>query len=547
MCNDFRKMMEQNIFLALLVTYVSTQDTSTSQGSQSPYLPDQSSWSSVTGLFGENTNEQMSMPRYLRDGGQSSWNSMSNSFSNNDNLGSISIRNLDGNSLQRDQDLTIQPSGLFESSYTADHYRRELSLPDRSRFREQNLMTGNLWTDRKTLPTSRSELDMSSRSNNQESAGRSESFSFRPNSVEPYNIGSAVSDHSSSMGSSLTNQDNVNGNSIINSHRASPLRGNSLLGDLNSIGQSASGVYDSPYGVDSYNRRSYVSDVSEFLDSSLSGQDTMNGNLWNNRNDILSMRGYTLPNGERLLNRNADLSGILTSRSVLDGSFIGQELSGFPGSNQWDASYREQDINSYPFQSTDQHSMPDRGNTVSASMSILHRQGLPWRNARDLQRRLSQFALVRGMEGRPSRERDAWTINRLNTQRDVSEWPSNDIGHSDGYNSASDTLMSGSRQDSFRPRVFLKMVPRIKIQRFEPLPSFNEQSPLSSGLGRGSDLNRISTSQPSSNIDRSSFRSTPDRTTSSDFRSKQMKTYPLQSNSQTSSRRQRLERGRPSF
>lgn len=193
MCNDFRKMMEQNIFLALLVTYVSTQDTSTSQVSQSPYLPDQSSWSSVTGLFGENTNEQMSMPRYLRDGGQSSWNSMSNSFSNNENLGSISIRNLDGNSLQRDQDLTIQPSGLFESPYTANHYRRELSLPDRSRFREQNLMTGNLWTDRKTLPTSRSELDMSSRSNNQESAGRSESFSFRPNSVEPYNIGSAVS------------------------------------------------------------------------------------------------------------------------------------------------------------------------------------------------------------------------------------------------------------------------------------------------------------------------------------------------------------------
>lgn len=543
MCNDFRKMMEQNIFLALLVTYVSTQDTSTSQVSQSPYLPDQSSWSSVTGLFSENTNNQMSMPRYLRDGGLSSWNSMSNSFSNNDNLGSFSIRNLYGNSLHRDQDFTIQPNGLFESPYTADHYRRESSLPDRSRFREQNLMTGNLWTDRKTLPTSRSELDMSSRSNNQKSVGRSDSFSFIPNSVEPYNIGSAVSDHSSSMGSSLTNQDYVNGDSIINSHRASPLRGNSLLGDLNSIGQSASGVYDSQYGVDSSNRRSSVSDVSTFLDSSLSGQDTMNGNLWNNRNDILSMRGYTLPKGERLLNRDADLSGILTSKSVLDGSFIGQELSGFPGSNQWDASYREQDINSYPFQSTDQQSMPDRGNTVSASMSILQRQGLPWRNAHDLQRRLSQFALVRGMEGRPSRERDAWTINRLNTQRDVSEWPSND----NGYTSASDTLMSGSRQDSFRPRVFLKMVPRIKIQRFEPLPSFNEQLALSSGLGRGSDLNRFSTSQPSSNIDKTSFRSTPDRTTSSDFRSKQMTTYPLQSNSQTSSRSQRLERRRPSF
>lgn len=407
MCNDFRKIMEQNIFLALLVTYVSTQDTSTSQVSQSPYLPDQSSWSSVTGLFSENTNNQMSMPRYLRDGGLSSWNSMSNSFSNNDNLGSFSIRNLYGNSLHRDQDFTIQPNGLFESPYTADHYRRESSLPDRSRFREQNLMTGNLWTDRKTLPTSRSELDMSSRSNNQKSVGRSDSFSFIPNSVEPYNIGSAVSDHSSSMGSSLTNQDHVNGDSIINSHRASQLRGNSLLGDLNSIGQSASGVYDSQYGVDSSNRRSSVSDVSTFLDSSLSGQDTMNGNLWNNRNDILSMRGYTLPKGERLLNRDADLSGILTSKLVLDGSFIGQELSGFPGSNQWDASYREQDINSYPFQSTDQQSMPDRGNTVSASMSILQRQGLPWRNAHDLQRRLSQFALVRGMEGRPSRERDA--------------------------------------------------------------------------------------------------------------------------------------------
>lgn len=145
--------MEQNIFLALMVTYVSTQDTSTSQVSQSPYLPDQSSWSSVTGLFSENTNNHMSMPRYLRDGGLSSWNSMSNSFSNNDNLGSFSIRNLYGNSLHRDQDFTIQPNGLFESPHTADHYRRESSLPDRSRFREQNLMTGNLLTDRKTLPT----------------------------------------------------------------------------------------------------------------------------------------------------------------------------------------------------------------------------------------------------------------------------------------------------------------------------------------------------------------------------------------------------------
>lgn len=58
-------MIEQNILLALLVTYVSTQDTSTSQGSQSPYLPDQSSWSSVTGLFSENTNNHMSMPREM--------------------------------------------------------------------------------------------------------------------------------------------------------------------------------------------------------------------------------------------------------------------------------------------------------------------------------------------------------------------------------------------------------------------------------------------------------------------------------------------------
>lgn len=475
---------------------------------------------------------------------------MSNSFSNNDNLGSFSIRNLDGNSLQRDQDLTIQPSGLFESPYTADHYRRESSSPDRSRLREQNLMTGNLWTDRNTLPSSRSELDMSSQSNNQESVGRSDSFSFRPNYVEPYNIGSAVSDHSSSMDSSLTNQDYVNGNSIINNHHASPLIVNSLLGYQNSIGQSPSSVYNSPYGVYSSNLGSSVSDVSTFLDSSLSGQDSMNDNLWNNRNDISSMRGYTLPNynGEMLLNRNADMSGILTSRSsVLDGSFIGQELSGFPGSNQWDASYREQDINSYPFKSTDQQSLPNRGNMAFSSMSILQRQGLPWRNARDSQRRLVQFALIRGMEGRPSRERDAWTINSLNTQRDVSEWPSNDIGHSDDYNSVSNTLMSGSRQDSFRPRVFLKMVPRIKIQRFEPFPSFNEQSPLSSGLRRGSDLNRISTSQPASNIDRTSFSSTPDRTTSSDVRSKQMTTYPLQSNSQTSSRRPRVERRRASF
>lgn len=109
----------------------------------------------------------------------------------------------------------------------------------------------------------------------------------------------------------------------------------------------------------------------------------MNGISWINRNDILSMRGYTLPNIESLLERNADLLGILTgiSSSVFDGSFIGQELPGFPGSNQWDASYRERDMKSYPFQSTDQQSMLDRGNMASASTSMLQRRGLPRRNA----------------------------------------------------------------------------------------------------------------------------------------------------------------------
>lgn len=261
---------------------------------------------------------------------------------------------------------------------------------------------------------------------------------------------------------------------------------------------------------------------------------------------MLSMRGLTFPNSESILERNADLSGISTGRSssVLDGRFIGQELSGFPGSNQWDASYRERDKNSYPLQSTDRQSMPDRGNMASESMSTLQRRGLPWRTTRDFQRRLGQFALTRGMAGR-SRGRDT------RTQSDMSKGQSNDIGNVDLNNDIRDTVMSGSRHNSFRPRTLLKLVPRISIQRFEPLPSSNEQSSLSSGRGRRLDLNRISSlrprSQPSSDIDRTPVRSTPDRTTSSNVRSRKMTIYPLQSDSQTSSRNQGAERRRVSF
>lgn len=70
------------------------------------------------------------------------------------------------------------------------------------------------------------------------------------------------------MDTTLTYQDYVNGNSIImDSNNVSPLRGTSLLGYLNSIGQSPSGVYESPCGVDSFNLRSSVSDVATFVDS----------------------------------------------------------------------------------------------------------------------------------------------------------------------------------------------------------------------------------------------------------------------------------------
>lgn len=548
------EIMLGHILLAILVTYGSAQGALTSRASQSPYLPDRSSWSSMTGLFSENINDQMSQPHYLQDGGQSSWTSMSDSFSNNGNLGSFSLRNLDSDSIRRDRDLTLQPSGPLERPNTADLHRFESSSPDRSRFSEQNLMTGNLLTDRIALPSSRPsrrELDKASRSNNLESVARSDSFSFRPYTAETYSFGSSPSDQSSFIETSLTNQNYANGNPITNSNGILTSGDISYSRDLNSIAQSPSSVSGSQYALDSFNLGSSVSDVSRLLDSSLSGQDTMNGNSWTNRNDMLSMRGLTLPNSESVLERNADLSGISTGRSssVLDGRFIGQELSGFPGSNPLDASYRERDMNR-DLQSTDQQSMPDRGNMASDSMSMLQRRGLPWRTTRDFQRRLGQFALTRGMAGR-SRGRDTRTRNRLITQPDMSKWQSNDIGNVDLNNGIRDTLMSGSRHNSFRPRTLLKLVPRISIQRFEPLPSSNEQSSLSSGRGRRLDLNRISSlrprSQPSSDIDRSPVRSTPDRTTSSNVRSRKMTTYPLQSDSQTSSRNQGAERRRMSF
>lgn len=548
------EIMLGHILLAILVTYGSAQGALTSRASQSPYLPDRSSWSSMTGLFSENINDQMSQPHYLQDGGQSSWTSMSDSFSNNGNLGSFSLRNLDSDSIRRDRDLTLQPSGPLERPNTADLHRFESSSPDRSRFSEQNLMTGNLLTDRIALPSSRPsrrELDKASRSNNLESVARSDSFSFRPYTAETYSFGSSPSDQSSFIETSLTNQNYANGNPITNSNGILTSGDISYSRDLNSIAQSPSSVSGSQYALDSFNLGSSVSDVSRLLDSSLSGQDTMNGNSWTNRNDMLSMRGLTLPNSESVLERNADLSGISTGRSssVLDGRFIGQELSGFPGSNPLDASYRERDMNR-DLQSTDQQSMPDRGNMASDSMSMLQRRGLPWRTTRDFQRRLGQFALTRGMAGR-SRGRDTRTRNRLITQPDMSKWQSNDIGNVDLNNGIRDTLMSGSRHNSFRPRTLLKLVPRISIQRFEPLPSSNEQSSLSSGRGRRLDLNRISSlrprSQPSSDIDRTPVRSTPDRTTSSNVRSRKMTTYPLQSDSQTSSRNQGAERRRMSF
>lgn len=83
-------MLGHIILLAILVTYASAQGTLTSQASQSPYSPDQSSWSSMTGLFSENINDQMSQPHYLQDGGQSSWTSVTDSFSNDGNWGSYS-------------------------------------------------------------------------------------------------------------------------------------------------------------------------------------------------------------------------------------------------------------------------------------------------------------------------------------------------------------------------------------------------------------------------------------------------------------------------
>lgn len=114
-------MLKQFTLIACLWTYVSTQDTSTNQMSQSSFRPDQSSWSS-----------------------------MSDTFDDNINSGSFNLRNLDSSSLLGD----FGPfNGQSVGPYTAEPYSIGDDIMGGSSFmdstiRDPNMMNADSWLDR---------------------------------------------------------------------------------------------------------------------------------------------------------------------------------------------------------------------------------------------------------------------------------------------------------------------------------------------------------------------------------------------------------------
>lgn len=114
-------MLKQFILIACLCTYVSTQDTSTNQMSQSSFLPHQSSWSSVSGAFDDNINS-----------------------------GSPNLRNLDSSSLLGD----FGPfNGQSVGPNTAEPYIIGEDILGGSSFmdstmRDPNMMNADSWLDR---------------------------------------------------------------------------------------------------------------------------------------------------------------------------------------------------------------------------------------------------------------------------------------------------------------------------------------------------------------------------------------------------------------
>lgn len=114
-------MLKQFILIACLWTYVSTQDTSTNQMSQSSFLPHQSSWSSISGAFDDNVNS-----------------------------GSRNLRNLDSSSLLGE----FGPfNGQSVGPNTAEPYIIGEDILGGSSFmdstmRDPNMMNADLWLDR---------------------------------------------------------------------------------------------------------------------------------------------------------------------------------------------------------------------------------------------------------------------------------------------------------------------------------------------------------------------------------------------------------------
>lgn len=296
------------------------------------------------------------------------------------------------------------------------------------------------------------------------------------------------------------------------------------------------GIPVSPYSFDPYmyNRGSFASEGSRFMDITMRGQGMPIGNSRINRNGLLPSRGLNLPNLQSsLLSRNQGLSGFSSdgTSSVLNGrSPLGDGLSGFSTRTPWERYRGPRAMNAFPFQFSDSR------NLNVPQMSTSQRQGTPWRllNTQNSQRGLGQLGLNRGLAGR---QENGQELNRWNMQRDMSTGPRNSFG-SLGVNQPFNEIVSNSRSGNIeRPMDDIwisrnrgettpigglgnneplmddiwitRNLPQNRMRRvgaLSPLLSTSQGSSLVSGLGPRSVLDRSSNigrlSQLSSNLAR---------------------------------------------
>lgn len=296
------------------------------------------------------------------------------------------------------------------------------------------------------------------------------------------------------------------------------------------------GIPVSPYSIEPYmyNRGSFASEGSRFMDITMRGQGMPNGNSRINRNGMLPSRGINLPNLQSsVLSRSQGLSGFSSdgTSSVIDGRLpLVDGLSGFSTRTPWDRYHGPRAMNAFPFQFSDSR------NLNVPPMSMGQRQGTPWRllNTQNSQRGLGQLGLNRGLAGR---QENGQGLNRWNMQRDMSTGPRNSFG-SLGFNRPFNEIVSSSRSGNIdRPmdEIWIsrnrgepsptgglgnneplmdhiwvsRNLPQNRMRRvgaLSPLLSTSQGSSLVSGLGQRSVLDRSSNigrlSQLSSNLAR---------------------------------------------